>query len=326
MVNPDSDLARAHPDWVLRAGALAGALAPPARARPRRPEACAYLLEPARAVLAPSTTSTTSSGTTTATCSTAVNRRRPTAGVHAPDPGALPAARRAARRVTPAWRSSPAPPAGPASTSASSPAPTGSGPATPTTRSSGSDPALDRAAAAAGADRQRTSGRPGAHHRPHASTCRSAVLTALFGHCGIEWDITELPDDERAPLPAWSAMYRRARGLLHPATPCDPTTPTRPRGQRGRVARPGGCRVHRRLGRHRAWGHPGTVPLPGLDPDRRVPVRVRADGRLPADCESSPPAWWDEAVGDGVVVSGAALGLVGLAMPVLAPAQGSSCT
>jgi alpha-galactosidase len=38
--------------------------------------------------------------------------------------------------------------------------------------------------------------------------------------------------------------------------------------------------------------------------------------------QSAPPAWWDEAVGDGLVVSGAALGRVGLALPVLAPAQG----
>jgi alpha-galactosidase len=36
----------------------------------------------------------------------------------------------------------------------------------------------------------------------------------------------------------------------------------------------------------------------------------------------APPAWWEAAVGDGIVVAGAALGTVGLALPVLAPAQG----
>ena len=39
MVNLDSDVARAHPEWVL--GPVAGAaaaVAPPARARPRQPE------------------------------------------------------------------------------------------------------------------------------------------------------------------------------------------------------------------------------------------------------------------------------------------------
>jgi alpha-galactosidase len=36
----------------------------------------------------------------------------------------------------------------------------------------------------------------------------------------------------------------------------------------------------------------------------------------------APPAWWDAATGDGILVCGAALGSVGLALPVLLPAQG----
>ncbi len=67
---------------------------------------------------------------------------------------------------------------------------------------------------------------------------------------------------------------------------------------------------------------PGTVPLPGLDPGRRYRVRVRPEAGLPATTSVAPPAWWDAAVGDGIVVSGATLGTVGLALPVLAPAQG----
>ena len=52
----------------------------------------------------------------------------------------------------------------------------------------------------------------------------------------------------------------------------------------------------------------------------------------PIDCSIAPSAprvvapyahtLWDAALGDGIVVSGAALGEVGLALPVLAPAQG----
>jgi alpha-galactosidase len=65
-----------------------------------------------------------------------------------------------------------------------------------------------------------------------------------------------------------------------------------------------------------------VVPLPGLDPVRRYRVRVRPEAGLPATVSVEPPAWWEAAVGDGVVVTGAALGTVGLALPVLAPAQG----
>jgi alpha-galactosidase len=34
------------------------------------------------------------------------------------------------------------------------------------------------------------------------------------------------------------------------------------------------------------------------------------------------PGWWDAAVGEGIQASGAALGQVGLALPLLGPAQG----
>ena len=51
-------------------------------------------------------------------------------------------------------------------------------------------------------------------------------------------------------------------------------------------------------------------------------MRVRPEAGLPAIVQTAPPAWWDDAVGDGIVASGAALGRVGLALPVLAPAQG----
>ena len=87
-------------------------------------------------------------------------------GVHAQTLARVPAARRAARPRTPAWRSSPARPAVRGSTWRSWSTPTGCGPRTPTTRWSGSDPALDRAAAAPGARRRARRAAALAHHRP----------------------------------------------------------------------------------------------------------------------------------------------------------------
>ena len=102
MVNPDSDLARAHPDWVLRRpGTAAAAVAPPAGARPRAPGRVRLRAGAARRAARASTPSPTSSGTTTATWS---RRRATTArpGVHEQTLAAVPAARRAARAATPA--------------------------------------------------------------------------------------------------------------------------------------------------------------------------------------------------------------------------------
>ena len=52
------------------------------------------------------------------------------------------------------------------------------------------------------------------------STGRTASLafratTALFGHAGIEWDITETTAEERTQLRAWTDYYKANRGLLH---------------------------------------------------------------------------------------------------------------
>ena len=49
---------------------------------------------------------------------------------------------------------------------------------------------------------------------------------------------------------------------------------------------------------------------------------MRSEAGLPSVVQVAPPAWWEDATGDGILVGGAALGTVGLALPVLHPAQG----
>lgn len=41
------------------------------------------------------------------------------------------------------------------------------------------------------------------------------LATALFGHAGIEWDITQCDDAERSTIRAWAALYVELRPLLH---------------------------------------------------------------------------------------------------------------
>ena len=199
MVNPDSDVARAHPDWMLAA-----------RRRlpvPRATSRCSTSTVPERLRArhgpdgwrcSPSTTSGTSSGTTTATSSRPGSQPDArAAGVHRQTAGRVPPARRDPRRALPTSRSSPAPPAARGSTSASSSAPTGCGSPTSSTRSSGSRCCAGPRSSSRPSTWARTS-RPTARTRPGAgTTCPSAPATAVFGHLGIEWDLTEVDDAPR---------------------------------------------------------------------------------------------------------------------------------
>ncbi|MEO7745404.1 MAG: alpha-galactosidase [Actinomycetota bacterium] len=58
-------------------------------------------------------------------------------------------------------------------------------------------------------------GPPVAHTTGRTVDLGMRLLTALFGHAGIEWDITACTDDELERLRAWTALYRELRPLLH---------------------------------------------------------------------------------------------------------------
>jgi alpha-galactosidase len=56
------------------------------------------------------------------------------------------------------------------------------------------------------------------------------MAVALFGHSGLEWDLTETTDDERRRLAEWVALVKQLRLLLHSGElvrvdrPADPDT------------------------------------------------------------------------------------------------------
>ena len=284
MVNLDSDLARAHPDWVLGPAARA------ARARGAtstcstspNPEACGPLLERQISALVTELRHRLHQvGPQPRPARGGAHRRGGTdrPAVHAQTLALYAAARRAPRRATPTSRSSRAPAVAPGSTSACSRAPTGSGPATATTPSSA--PQIQRWTAllrAAGADRHPH--RPGRARTPPTarSTCRSGCCWPCRGTPGSSGTSRTCTPDELEALAAWSALYRELRGLLHSGDP------VRVRRARRRAARDrhGGSRPAG--GASSAWRDcrpsgqavPGLVPLPGLDPGRTY-SRARAD-------------------------------------------------
>jgi alpha-galactosidase len=151
-------------------------------------------------------------------------------------------------------------------------------------------------------------GPPRSHttHRTHGLSFR--VATALFGHFGFEWDITEAEPDE---LRAAVALYKRYRGLI----------------QSGELVRADhhdpSAYVHGLVGEDEAlfafvqlttsaFETPGAVRLPGV----RGTVHVSALNR-PDTAHNAPPPWLD----DGITLTGEQLATTGLQMPVLQPEQ-----
>ncbi|MFP5336247.1 MAG: alpha-galactosidase [Actinomycetes bacterium] len=157
-------------------------------------------------------------------------------------------------------------------------------------------------------------GGPVAHTTGRTGHLAFRCLTSLFGHAGIEWDITAATDEELAVLTRWSALYREVRGLLHGGDVVRADSPDPATWLHGVVSpdrdRAVFCWV--RLDTS-VDAVPGRVRLPGLDPARRYRVRVRDDLGVP-DGGIAPPRWWPE-----VELPGAVLGRAGLAMPVTHP-------
>jgi alpha-galactosidase len=171
----------------------------------------------------------------------------------------------------------------------------------------------------------------GSHVGPPRSHTTGRVLdlpfrlaTALFAHAGLEWDITTCSPEELAQIRDWAGLYRELRPLLHTGTVVRADHTDDGTLLHGVVAQDGRSAVYclARLSTSPAAA-PGRIALPGLDPALSYDVRVRtevsslADGPISAHTRGLP-RW---AGGEPVRVPGAVLGGPGLAMPILDPAQ-----
>ena len=135
--------------------------------------------------------------------------------------------------------------------------------------------------------------------------------TALFGHLGIEWDITQAAPEELAELAAWIRLYKQHRALIHSGRVVRLDTADDTAWMHGVVAADQSAALmsYVQLDEPRS-DEPAALRIPGLDPGRRyritevtpgerAPRRAGlADGRIPA-----------------AEVSGRALASIGLAIP-----------
>ncbi|PJE95242.1 alpha-galactosidase [Streptomyces carminius] len=144
--------------------------------------------------------------------------------------------------------------------------------------------------------------------------------TALFGHFGIEWDLTAASPGELARLGEWVALYKEVRGLLHTGTAVHADHPDPALRLHGVVAADGSDALYALVATATSELYPpGPVRLPGLDPGAVYRVRPQPPGDLPDGNPHHwgvPLPWWTP---EGVRLPGRVLAAAGLQAPVLHP-------
>ncbi|MEU8075657.1 alpha-galactosidase [Catellatospora citrea] len=157
-------------------------------------------------------------------------------------------------------------------------------------------------------------GPPVSHTNGRATSLAFRCATALFGHAGIEWDITGCTDDEQAVLRSWIGAYRRLRGLIHTGRTVRADHPDPTAFLHGVVATDGGHALYAyaQLGSSARDGAT-RLRLPGLDP--AASYRVSLLPELPGPHLHGRP-WQPD-----LVLTGATLAGHGLLAPPLRPAE-----
>ena len=153
-----------------------------------------------------------------------------------------------------------------------------------------------------------------AHTTGRSTDLGFRMATAFFGSAGIEWDLTTARAPELASIATWTAAYKKHRALLHSGTVvrADPADP--------------GLEVHGVVAQDLSEAIFAAVCLeaprdavgvgmmfPGLDPASEYRVEP-IDLGAPVRHFHSVPPWLDAG---GVILTGSVLGTTGIALPAL---------
>ena len=162
-------------------------------------------------------------------------------------------------------------------------------------------------------------GAPTAHttHRTHSLDFRAA--TALFAHFGIEWDLRTASAKELEQLAAWIYLYKEQRDLLHTGTSVRADIGDDAYLLHGVVSQDRTRALYAFVALDTSGAaQPGRLRLPGLDPSVSYQVQpVHLSASALVRTRSGPPRWWTERT----TVLGEVLAEVGLQGPMLYPEQ-----
>ncbi len=165
--------------------------------------------------------------------------------------------------------------------------------------------------------------------RSHSLGFRAA--SAIFGHLGIEWDLRQATEQQLTELRNWISFHKEHRALLHGGDMVRLDFADDSLIGHGVVAPDKRSALYSLASVGRSvTSMLGRVRLPGLHPTRRYHVRpVMPGGAMPG---LIPPPWWGVDAGVvqaggtisdnvGIEMTGRVLATVGLAHPVLNPEQ-----
>jgi alpha-galactosidase len=157
-------------------------------------------------------------------------------------------------------------------------------------------------------------GPPRAHTTGRTHTLSFRAITALFGHFGIEWDIASASTEERQELAGWVALHKQFRQLLHTGRVVRADRGPDDLLVHGVVAQDGSRALYAAVQLTQSiTSAVGRVRLPGLEPNRTYRVNKTAT----PGAESRAVSWWTD--GGQVEMNGAALAAVGIQVPAQWP-------
>jgi len=142
------------------------------------------------------------------------------------------------------------------------------------------------------------------------------ATTALFGHAGIEWDISKLSSAELDTLRNWIDFYKAKRSLLHSGEVVRVDYSNDDHYLYGVVGKDEALFAFAQL-RPTTTSHSPNLRFRALDPKRSYRVEPVYPAGKPGMMLIKPPTW----LKDGVTTTGAILEEIGLPAPILQPAE-----
>ncbi len=159
-------------------------------------------------------------------------------------------------------------------------------------------------------------GSPTSHTTGRSHTLDFRAGTALFGHFGVEWDLRTASETDLEALASWVRAHRELRPLLHSGTVVRGDHPDPALWVHGVVAKDLSRALYAVVQMATSvHSPPGPVLLPGLDDDARYRVTPRHPGDIVEGPGLRPLPWW----GEGLSLPGRVLAQVGVQAPVLFP-------